>query len=233
MRGFRALSKLAVGLLFFVAASPAFGYLTINTIPQWDGVGTVAQFGPPDTQTYGQLVTAPAGETSLTGFRFLINVQTGGPIQAQAFVYAWDTVNSHLTGAALYQSPTIVISGIGFQPYTVNIPGGAPVTAGQVYVIFFSTSQIAQVNGASQWALLSSNDAYTGGQFVYQNNGTNFGNLSTAAWSSFTQDLAFAVAFGGAPLDAAVVPMLDGSVMVLLAAALALVGALVVRFRQS
>lgn len=233
MRGFRAFTKLAFGSLFFVVASQAFASVAINTIPQWDGNSAINSFGVPNTETYGQTVTVPAGETSMTSFRFMISVTSGGPIQAQAFVYAWDTVNSHTTGAALFQSSTVTISDPTFQPYTFTIPGGAPVTAGQVYVIFLTTSQSAQVNSSSRWGALTYNAAVPGGQFVFQNNGTNFGNLAVVSWSSIAEDLAFAVAFGGAPLDASNIPMLDGRMMLMLAAALALVGALVVRLRQS
>lgn len=231
MRKSRVTVKWTVGLLVFLAASASFAATAANTIPYWDGSNFISSFGVPNTQTYGQTVTVPAGESTLTSFRFLINLSGGGPIQAEAYVFAWDTVNSRLTGAALFHSAPFTISGVGYQPY--NFTCSAPVTAGQVYVIFLTTSNSAQVVSSSQWAAVSNNTLYPGGQFVFQNNGTNFGNLSTVSWSTIAEDLAFGVAFGGASIDANLVPTLSGWMLALLGAGLALVGFIALRLRNA
>jgi hypothetical protein len=229
----RARSRVIPALLLLVVAAPCLATSLINTVPQWDGSSFISTFGVPNTQTYGQTITVPVGETSLTGFRFLINVTAGGPLDAQAFVSAWDTVNNRLTGPLLYSSPPVSLSGAAFNAYTFNIPGGAPVTPGGVYVIFMSLSNGSQVAGQSRWGALTINTAVPGGQFVFQNNGNNFGNLSTVSWSSISEDLAFEAAFGGQSLDAVPVPTLSAGMLALLGAALVLVAVALLRFRNS
>jgi uncharacterized protein with beta-barrel porin domain len=65
------------------------------------------------------------------------------------------------------------------------------LTPGQQYVLFLSTSnQQPQANGTYKYGSLA-NTAYTGGQFVFQNNGANFNQLSTTNWSTIAIDLAF------------------------------------------
>jgi uncharacterized protein with beta-barrel porin domain len=65
------------------------------------------------------------------------------------------------------------------------------LTPGQQYVLFLTTSTIAaQPNSAYRYGSVA-NTAYTGGQFVFQNNGANFNQLSTASWSTIALDLAF------------------------------------------
>ena len=67
------------------------------------------------------------------------------------------------------------------------------LTPGQQYVLFLTTSTIAgQPNSSLPLWTPTANTAYTGGQFVYQNNGTNFNQLSTVNWTTHRlQDLAF------------------------------------------
>jgi hypothetical protein len=226
-----AITKWTFGFLLSLAASSSFAATVINTVPSWDLSDSICCFGVPDTQTYGQVITAPAGETSLTSFTFWIH-DGGISIALLGEVYAWDAINSRATGAALFESGTVLTGGVNtFEPITFTIPGGAPVTAGQQYVIFASTSKSAQVGSGAQWGFLPNDTTYPGGTMVYQNNGTSFADWNTLSWTFAGADLAFTAGFGGATV--ANIPTLDGSMMLMLAAALALVGLVVLRFRNS
>ena len=233
MRFSRAISVGTLSLFLLAGASSALAVTVINTIPLWNGSDTIASFGVPNTQTYGQTITVPAGETSLTSFRFLIDDEGNGAATFVAYVFAWDNVNEFITGPALYtSSPVTTPNAAGFQPYTFTIPGGIPVTAGQQYVLFATTSTSAQNNSSCRWATVP-DSVYGGGTFVFQNNGNNFAALSSVAWTtSFGIDTAFGVAFGGASLDASV-PTLGGSALLLLGAGLGLVGLLALRLRRN
>ena len=232
MRGTRV-AKWTLGLMVFAAAATSVAATAVNTLPYWDGSNGICCFGPPDTQTYGQVITVPVGETSLTSFRFTIDDQ-GTPATFLAEVYQWDGVNSHTTGPNLFESGPMTTPGVaGYQPYTVTIPGGVPVTAGQTYVIFFTTSKSVQTGANLRWAFLNS-DVYNGGDFVFNNNGNNFALLATTGWAVTTgNDAAFGVGFGGASIDVNQIPMLSGRTLLMLGAALALVGVIVLRFRHS
>jgi hypothetical protein len=213
-----------------VAASPSFASTLINTRPAWDGVQYIWPFGVPNTQTYGQLVTVPAGESSLTSFGFWIDDQgTAAPFLGE--VYAWDSVNMRATGAALWESgPMSTVGHVGFNLYTLAT-GGVPVTAGQQYVLFLSTSKSAQTSSDCHWGSVA-DSVYAGGQFVYLNNGASAAQWTTVSWSNdLGIDLAFFAGFGGATINATDVPALDGKMLMLLAAALALVGVGALRFR--
>ena len=117
-------------------------------------------------------------------------------MQYQAFVYQWDSINSRITGTALYSSGVVTApSAATFTPVTFNT-GSVLLTPGQQYVLFLSTSnQQPQANGTYKYGYLPNNTAYPGGQFVFQNNGANFGDLSATPWTIFTQDLAFMATF--------------------------------------
>jgi hypothetical protein len=88
-------------------------------------------------------------------------------------------------------------NGNTYAAVTVNT-GNLALQSGQQYVLFFTTS--SQANGAGstyRYGSLTNNTTYAGGQFVFQNNGTNFGQLSTVSWSSIAEDLAFIAVLTG------------------------------------
>jgi uncharacterized protein with beta-barrel porin domain len=130
------------------------------------------------------------GQTRLSSFTFQLNQTSGTAPQYQAFVYQWDPTNQRITGPALFGSGAFTAPGAGFSPVTINT-GNVVLTPGQQYVLFLTTSTIAaQPNSSYRYGSVA-NTAYTGGQFVFQNNGTNFNQLSTANWSTIALDLAF------------------------------------------
>lgn len=227
-----AFAKWALALVLAVAATTAPAATLINTMPAWNGTQFISTFGVPNTQTYGQVVVVPAGETSLTSFSFVINDQ-GTALTMLGEVYAWNGSNM-ATGAALFESAPVTTGGVNaFQTFTFTIPGGVAVTAGQQLILFATTSKSAQTNSGSRWGAIVDNSAYPGGQFYFQNNGTSTATWTSVAWNTITYDLAFTAGFGGATPATVIkdVPTLSGWMLTLLGAGLAAAGLGFLRFR--
>jgi hypothetical protein len=177
------------GAAFLALGTPANAQ-NIDTMSQWNGITSISSWGVPNTATYGQTFVPTSGQTHLSGFTFQLS-QTGGTApQYQAFVYAFDPTTQRITGSALFRSGIFTApSGAPFQ--TVSIGTGSVVLSpGQQYVLFLTTSTITgQANGTYKWGTVT-NTAIPTGQFVFQNNGTNFAQLSSANWSTIGSDLA-------------------------------------------
>jgi len=158
---------------------------TIATTPPNVNIST---FGYPNTATYGQTITAVAGTTQLNSFSFYI--QTSGTITYRAYVMAWDGTKA--TGPILFQSLDQVTSGTGLNQYTYNT-GGISLTPGSQYVLFASVSNNYFVGNSAGVMGARNNNPYSGGRFVYSNNGNNFGQLLSNNWDTFgdSYDLAF------------------------------------------
>jgi uncharacterized protein with beta-barrel porin domain len=183
--------RLLGGAALLALSSPAMAQ-NINTIPAWNGTSSISAWGVPDTATYGQTVTPTAGQTILSGFTFELGQLSGTAPQFQAYVYQWNSVTNRIVGSALYASGLMTApNGAAFTAVTINT-GNVALTAGLQYVLFLSTSNAQpQATASYKYGALTNNTTYTGGQFVFQNNGANFGNLSTTAWSTIAEDLAF------------------------------------------
>ena len=96
---------------------------------------------------------------------------------------AWD--GSKATGSQLFASSQLTSTNNGgadgFEQFTINT-GGLHLVSGTQYVAFFSASNFFDgLLGTSGWEL-SASDVYSGGNFVYDNNGNNFASLTTSAW---------------------------------------------------
>jgi hypothetical protein len=233
MTNTRLFTKWLAALVLVLVSSTAFAGLTIDTNPTWDGTQFINSFGVTDTATYGQIIVPPIGQTGLAGFSFQIGFATAA-IQFQPEVYAWDAVNRHAVGAALWEgAPVTLPAGNGYTRFTFTIPGGVSVTPGTPYVIFVSTSrlQTGAPASASRFGAVA-NSAYPDGQFVFLNNNTNPGLWTTGSWSTIALDLAFSVVFTGTGTGSLDVPALSGPMLLLLTAALAIAGALALRFRS-
>jgi hypothetical protein len=190
--GFAALFACAAFGVAQASAGVARVKPTINTYKSWDGSQEVVSFGCPNTTTYGQVITVPAGKSKLDKFTFSwINSSTGS-MKVRGEVYAWDGVKA--TGSALFESaPRFVSFGDSLFHFETFKPGGVPVTAGQQYVIFGSIDknfEQCKNNYILGWAAVA-DTAYTGGTFVYQNNGGDETQWTTTAWNTFGIDLAF------------------------------------------
>jgi hypothetical protein len=190
----------ATAFIFAVMGAQAFASTeaaTINTFPAWDGSSIVQPFGCPDTSTYGQTITVPAGKSLLKKFTFTWQNLSTGSMIVRAEVYAWDGTKA--TGSSLYEKKKkIAFPDSNFHNVTFKSQLGVPVTAGAQYVLFTSIDKdYEKCTGPSGsylvgWGLVTSGDPYTGGGFVYQNNSGNEANWTTVAWNSFgTEDVAF------------------------------------------
>ena len=198
---------LAIGTLLGIAlAGPARGQTTIDTTGDPNKTNII-YYGTPETTTYGQTITVPNnGDTNLTDFTFYLDAPSSGQIQSSAYVYAWN--GSQATGSALYtSSPFDIVAGSGDnQPITINT-GGLNLAAGQQYVLFFSLADptnYAASTGEDAW-VGTSDDSYSGGQFVFLNNSNDMSGWTHDTWSTWSvPDLSFKADFQpGAPLPEA------------------------------
>ncbi len=162
----------------------------IDTTPSWNGKDSVQPFGYPDTATYGQVITVPACGVTLQSFTFYMNLPASCTFQGE--VYAWD--GAMATGAALWEGPPTQTSGSGtFEPITF-VPGGVPLPAGGQYVLFASVSKLSG-SGMGPWGMIYGNP-YSGGDFVFINNGHDPSQWTSTEWDQFGYDLAFRATFG-------------------------------------
>jgi len=187
IRGLRAAAFAAV------LASPA---AAIGTYKKWDGSSYVQAFGCPNTTTYGQTITIPAGKHFMNKIVFsFINLDSGSMV-VRGEVYAWD--GSKATGNALWEGTprTISFNDGAFHRYHFDT-GVLAVNPGQQYVVFASIDkdyERCQNNYVLGWALDTSGDVYPGGGFVYQNNSGDESQWTITPWNSFGgEDLAFRV----------------------------------------
>lgn len=156
---------------------------TISTWGSWNGSSMFSDFGTPDTATYGQVVTVPAGQARLESFTFYLEVPSA--LTFRAYVYAWS--GEKATGPQLYESPDLHTSEEGvYQPITVDT-GGVSVTPGEQYVLFFSVSNdqaedAPREEEEGQWAGGIPNSVYSEGEFVYLNNEYEPAQWTTGEW---------------------------------------------------
>jgi hypothetical protein len=216
--------------LILVLPSVAIADTTVDTASSWDGTTYISQFGKPNTATYGQTITAPTWVTAIKSFSFYLKVPT--TVKLRGYIYAWDGTKA--TGPALWTSATISAPGDdAFHEVTFN-PGSVAITPGQQYVLFASISDVYdEISADDKGSWGRNNNPYTGGTFVFLNNGNTSSQWTSTTWSTIAQDLAFKLVFAGdapAPPD---VPE-PGSFMLLGSGILALggVGAFHSRFRK-
>ena len=104
-------------LLSFALILPAAMFAgQLDTFPTWNGVDTIGDIGYPDTSTYGEAITTPAGAGSVDDFSFWLSVPVG--FQFQAFISPWDNINYQLTGSPLYLSSVVTATDAGLDEYT-------------------------------------------------------------------------------------------------------------------
>ena len=153
----------------------------------------VAQpFGAPDTATYGQTFTAGAGDNYLQSFSLYLGDRTGGSgaLNFNGYIATWDGSKAV---SILYSSGVRSHNG-GVVEYAFNTSNLA-VTAGTQYIAFLSISGLA-AQPTSNFYMPAGSVALAGQGFRYNNNGTNFGLLTTTTWGSFGEsDAAFKADF--------------------------------------
>jgi hypothetical protein len=209
-----------VAAVSLALASGALASTMIGNTPPWNGSPIISGFGygqPCCTATYGQTVTVPATDTTLHSFTFYVQLPTNLTFRGE--VYAWDpttgnpanNTSGNATGPALYESgpmhTTSYNGGIGpFEPITFKT-GGINLTAGAQYVLFFTISRDyaadAPAAGIPGFAGYTATDTYSGGDFVFLNNGGDTSQWTTTPWSNLVafgaDDLAFTASFSPPP----------------------------------
>jgi hypothetical protein len=178
---------------FGSAAATASTAKAINTFQNWDGSQFVWQFGCPNTTTYGQVITVRHGWTHLNKFAFTwANVPgSSGSMVVRAEVYKWD--GSKATGSSLYEKKRAISFGDGLYHLETFKPNGISVTPGSQYVLFASIDkdfEKCQNGYILQWGAVD-DSSYSGGTFVYQNNGGDETQWTLTPWNNFGIDLAF------------------------------------------
>jgi hypothetical protein len=206
-RDFVRSGSLFFALAMMLLATPHFSRAD-SMISSMPAGGDISFFGIPNTQTYGQTITAPiTGGDFLISFSFVVNLPSSLAFQGE--VYAWDDVNLRATGPDLYQSAPVSTAGTGNQLVTFNV-GDVQLTAGQQYVIFASSSKLnASHSGTGTFS--AGQTPYGGGMFVFQNSSNTPTLWTTANWNTLTDgstDLAFTADFSTAP---APVPLMSSA----------------------
>jgi hypothetical protein len=163
-------------------AGTAQAQMIIDTTPSWNGTDFIQPFGEFNTATYGQTFTV-GSDNILNDFTFFLNDFDGQSdvVNFAAYVAEWD--GSKATGPILYESiPQSTTNAPGFEQFTFNT-GGIGLTSGKQYVAFLSASNF--FDGTSDIAglgAITSQDVYSGGDFVFYNNGSDFSLLTQNAW---------------------------------------------------
>src|SRR5262249_16887035 len=139
-----------------------------------------AQFGNPNTATYGETFRAPTnGDVNLQDFGFYMgNPYAPGNILLRAYIATWAGTHA---GTLLYTSADYDFPNTGDDhlPFTA---GGLTLSHGATYVAFLSVSELyGQSFGTSY--VSQGDPTIPGGNFVYYNNGSDFGALFTNNWT--------------------------------------------------
>ena len=162
--------------------------------------GTELPFGNPNTATYGQSFSAPAGENQLRNFSLFLNGGTTG--QLEGYVATWTGLQA---GTILYTSAPVTVTGAN-QQFTFN-PNLA-VTPGAEYVAFISMSapDYNGYSGTTTMPIVWLGNTIPGGHFEWINNGSDLSQFTGTAWDSETwgaslshnEDAEFMADFGSA-----------------------------------
>ena len=192
--------------------------------------------------TYGQTFTAPTGGNFLQTFSFWLGDDPQGlgttnapSLLFQAYVMQWDAANGHATGPVLYSSSVYGGPTSLSQRYDFASPNVA-VSAGTQYVAFLSASNsFGNIVPTDATALMETSllGTYTGGAFVFTDNGSDFNSLSTNPWdfTGFGPDYQAHFAADFSANAVSVVP--EPSSLVLLVAGLSTLMVLAVRKKRA
>jgi hypothetical protein len=195
-----ALSIAAASLIscFAVPASAA----TVDTSA--GATGLIQPFGATDTATYGQTFTVGT-DTILQSFAMFLSGRMGGSgtVDLRGYVAGWDGFKAT---SILYTSATQTMNADGTRQEFDFDTGNLALVEGQRYVAFLSTSELASQSYSTFGMPYGSNALYAGGSFVYYNNSTNFGALTTNAWDCNSSNCSFADASFKLDLAASAVP---------------------------
>jgi hypothetical protein len=148
--------------------------LTLSNAPSGESIG---DFGVPDSQTYGQVFTAPITGT-LTSFTLSLN---GGVGELFGGVAAWNgTPGFGLgfgTSGAHYQSATVPSLAAGPYTFTPNFP----VVAGNLYVAYLSVFGVAGADAFTTMPLAF--DTPNINYFVWNNSNVSGVGPTSSSWN--------------------------------------------------
>ena len=191
---------LFVAVIAIIAITGTARATTIDTTATWDGIEAIGSFGETDTATYGQTFNLSAGsDTSLDSVTFYVDdFSNPDSIDFAFYLYEWD--GTKITGSSLFESaPMSTSNAVGFEALTVNT-GGVTLSTGTDYVFFLSASNFFDGEPGNGKMGFLNPGPYSGGTFVFMNNGSDFGLLSTASWSIWAAgDLAFTMELSAVP----------------------------------
>jgi hypothetical protein len=138
------LALLALALI--AAPASAGSAVTIGTVGAPGNHEGAYEFGGGIyVASIGQVVTVPAGVTSLESFS--LTPQAPASFIFRGYVYAWS--GTHTEGPALYESAALHAPGESGRIPLMIETGGVPVTPGRQYVLFLSRSNEQAADEAS------------------------------------------------------------------------------------
>ena len=202
------MNKMLLAAAISVAAIAAPAIAANTTISNTASGGSVAPFGVPNTQTYGQVFTAPVTGT-LTSFTLYLN---GGVGALFGGVGTWNGTAGHGFGfgspSNLYQSADVASSSAGAYTFAPNVS----VTAGSLYVAYLSAFGVSGANSSTSMPLGDNSDANIN-YFVWNNSSDPRNN---ASWNYFVNfgDAQFNATFNAVPEPSSWVMLIAGFGMV-------------------
>ena len=143
-------------------------------------------------KSVGQLIAAPSN-MSVSNFSFYLN---GGmffnPVNVypdfKAYVYAWDDVNSRITGSALFSSPVMTGNTSSSYVKTTVDTSGLQLTANQKYLLFFTTLNVPQSATPNATYAIARSNPSTSQPYIYGlYSNTNNNDFTASGWSQNIQ----------------------------------------------
>jgi PEP-CTERM motif len=173
-------------LLLAVLALPAGATMVIKTFPTWNHTDTIFPFGYPNTATYGEAITTPAGQTDVTRFSFWLEEPVG--FQFQAFIAPWDNNNYLIPGGLAgvsFLSPVKKSNNASLKEYTVDVPN-LTVTPGTIYMFGVTIDNVYNKNSGFTAGSMGGDYAFNGNSTYYLafNNDSGNGTLLGQNWNT-------------------------------------------------
>jgi hypothetical protein len=198
-RTLKSAAVIATAGAFALSGTPAFAASTIDTWSTWGGASTLQPFGTPDTSTYGQTITIPAGDKTIKNVTWYMYPGTAGELVVRTGVYTWDGSKA-VKKVAVSKPKTIDVdpSDPTYSPYKFKLKK-AKVKAGQQYVVFATISmdyEKSTPNTSTIWPVHNT-DALPGGNTVWINDAGDESQWTSVSWAGIAEyDMAFKAKLG-------------------------------------